>query len=199
MSHTQVSGFTTHARCDDPPCTAQLCAHACSAARDAGQHKGRTVAFTVRQCVRAGRNDNIPPPARQRDPWAGSMAHTWMHTTHTHTHTHAHTHTHCTHIIYSRPHTHDAQSKQLARKVHLREASAELWGSQRAAGTAEVGADEIEGSAGRSPDITKPASHFSGAGDSAERARTCGRMTPVAPKLPIATRSGSRSLSAGRR
>jgi len=35
--------------------------------------------------------DNIPPPARQRDPWAGSMAHTWMHTTHTHTHTHTHT------------------------------------------------------------------------------------------------------------
>jgi len=146
---------------------------------------------------RAGTTTSPPRPGSAipgREAW-----HTRGCTRHTHTHTHAHTHTHCTHIIYSRPHTHDAQSKQLARKVHLREASAELWGSQRAAGTAEVGADEIEGSAGRSPDITKPASHFSGAGDSAERARTCGRMTPVAPKLPIATRSGSRSLSAGRR
>ncbi len=153
------------------------------------------------RCSRAGgsneNDNNHPPRPGSAIPGRKHGTHVDAHDTHTHRHTHRHTH--CTHIIYSRPHTHDAQSKQLARKVHLREASVELWGSQRAAGTAEVGADEIEGSAGRSPDITKPASHFSGAGDSAERARTCGRMTPVAPKLPIATRSGSRSLSAGRR
>lgn len=62
--------------------------------------------------MRPGRNENKPPPARQRP--ARSLG--GKHGTHVDAHD-----THCTNIIYSRPHTHDAQSKQLARKVHLSE------------------------------------------------------------------------------